>query len=119
MMNGLLLIIGQTTKQNERTIIAKNLRISETVVLYLILEFQQITRELVEEISDYNAPGPSETYELTPEEVKELEEDTKYKIAKNKQNLENKRQGKFYMISILTVINFIFLFLTIFLIFNL
>ena len=106
------------TKQNERTAIAKNLRISETVVLYLILEFQQITRELVEEISDYNAPGPSETYELSSEEVDELEEDTKYKIAKNKQNLENKRRGKFYMISILTAINFILLFLTIFLIFN-
>lgn len=106
------------TIQNERTIIAKNLRISETVVLYLILEFQQITRELVEEISDYNAPGPSETYELSSEEIAELEKDTKYKIAKNKQNLENKRRGKFYMISILTAINFILLFLTIFLIFN-
>jgi len=107
-----------TAKINERDNIAKNLRISETVVLYLILEFQQITRELVEEISDYNAPGPSETYELSSEEIAELEKDTKYKIAKNKQNLENKRRGKFYMISILTAINFILLFLTIFLIFN-
>lgn len=107
-----------TAKINERDNIAKNLRISETVVLYLILEFQQITRELVEEITDYNAPGPSETYELSSEEIAELEKDTKYKIAKNKQNLENKRRGKFYMISILTAINFILLFLTIFLIFN-